>query len=100
MRGYDVLSLTTMASGHVCLNLSEEVSWEDFPAYASAVLAAMGGKQARIAEAPDIRLWEVLIDGQTLVLAFDDFPPMVSLESRDAAGDSVLRRLHERLAAR
>src|ERR1700723_2709718 len=70
---YDALALTTMASGHLCLNLSEEVTWEDFPAYANAFLSAVGGKRTRVAEAADVRLWEVTIDGQQLRLVFDDF---------------------------
>jgi hypothetical protein len=95
---HDALVLTVMASGHLCLNLSESVSWEDFPAYANAVLAAVGGKRTRSAEASDVRLWEVVIDGQTLRLVFDDFPAMVSLESQDALGDAVLREIQARLA--
>jgi hypothetical protein len=95
---YDALALTTTASGHLCLNLSETVSWEEFPAYANAVLTTMGGKRIRVAEAADIRLWEVTIEGQTLRLVFDDFPAMVSLESGDAEGDAILRRLYGSLS--
>lgn len=94
----DALALTTMASGHLCLNLSETVSWEGFPSYANAVLVAVDGKRTHIADSPNIRVWEVLINDQTLRLVFDDFPAMVSLESGDALGDEVLRNLHERLA--
>ena len=94
---YDALALTMMASGHLCLNLSETVTWETFPGYAHDLLAALGGRRTRAVEAPDLRLWDVTIDGHPFQLVFDDFPQMVSLESRDAQGDAVLRALHARL---
>lgn len=97
---YDGLGLTTMASGHLCLNLSETVTWEQFPAYASTFVAAVGATRARVTEAPDVRLWDLTIDGCPLQLVFDDFPQMVSLESRDARGDAVLRGLEARLSGR
>jgi hypothetical protein len=86
-----------MASGHLCLNLSEQVTWESFPSFADALLEQVEGTQSRTTDAVDIRLWDVAIDGKALQLVFDDFPTMVSLESRDAQGDEVLRRLHARL---
>lgn len=94
---YDVLALTTMASGHLCLNLSEAVSWERFPQFSEALLMQVGGTRLRATDAVDARLWDVTIEGHRLQLAFDDFPSMVSLESRDAAGDDVLRRLYASL---
>lgn len=90
---YDALALTTMASGHLCLNLSEMITWEGFPAYANAFLSAVGGKRMHAADAADIRLWVITIDGQQLRLVFDDFPVMISLESGDPLGDAVLRKL-------
>ena len=59
----------------------------------------MGGKRIRVAEAADIRLWEVEFEGQILRLVFDDFPAMVSLESGDALGDAILRSLYGRMSA-
>jgi hypothetical protein len=58
---------------------------------------AVGGKLISVAEAPDMRLWEVTIAGRRLRLVFDDFPAMVSLESVDALGDEVLRRVYVQL---
>lgn len=94
---YDALALTTMSSGHLCVNLSENVSWEGFPAFADALLKRIRGTRTRTTEGVDVRLWDVVIDGQNVQLLFDDFPTMVSLESRDARGDEVLRRVHDQL---
>lgn len=97
-RQYDALALTTMASGNLCLNLSENVSWESFPAYADALLERVGGTTVARMDAVDIRIWDVVIGGATMHLVFDDFPWMVSLESRDGRGDDVLRQVHAQLA--
>lgn len=94
IKHYDALALTTMMSGHLCLNLSEQVSWEGFPAFADELLKRIGGVRCDTTEAVDIRLWDVLVQGQTVQLVFDDFPTMVSLESQHSEGDAVLRRVY------
>ncbi len=90
---YDALALTTMASGHLCLNLSERTSWEEFPAFADALLERIGGVTRAATDTVDLRLWEVLVDGSVMRLVFDDFPAMASLEANDSKGDEVLRRI-------
>ncbi|MEB2514452.1 DUF3630 family protein, partial [Pseudomonas sp. YuFO20] len=35
----------------------------------------------------DVRIWEVLIDNEYFFLAFDDFPVMITLESKSLQGD-------------
>ena len=82
-----------MASGHLCLNLSENVSWEDFPAYANALLNILGGSRTDTVESVEMRIWEVSFAGSGVRFVYDDYPAMVSLESRDEEGDVVLREL-------
>ena len=82
-----------MASGHGCLNLSEQVDWSEFPDYAQQLLAEIGGRHISQIDGPDVRLWEVEVGGDRLRLAYDDYPQMISLESSSGAGDSLLRRL-------
>jgi hypothetical protein len=89
----DALEIEAMASGHCCLNLSEQVGWSEFPEYAEKLLSKLGGRQVSVADAPDIRLWEVEVDGESLRLVYDDYPVMVSLESDTDSSDSLLRRL-------
>lgn len=93
----DSLALNTMASGHLCLNLTGSISWEEFPAFAERFLPAISGQIAGKSDGPDIRLWEVTIDAQSLRLVFDDFPVMVSLESSNANGDEILERIYGEL---
>jgi hypothetical protein len=89
----DALEIEPMASGHCCLNLSEQVGWSDFPEYAETLLSTIGGRQVSVADAPDIRLWEVEVAGERLRLVYDDYPQTVSLESDSDSADSQLRRL-------
>ena len=91
------LGIEKMASSHLCLNLSENVSWEDFPAYADALLKILGGSRVNVAESVEMRIWEVSFAGTGVRFVYDDYPAMVSLESRDEEGDVILRELCARL---
>jgi hypothetical protein len=86
-----------MASGHLCLNLSEKVNWEDFAGYAEQLLRVLNGCKLDATESPDIRIWSVAVHGHVLRLVFDDYPAMLSLESSDDHGDTVLRRVELQL---
>jgi len=88
------LALTTMASGHVCLNLTERVGWEEFPSFAESFIRSIGGSVIQRSDGPDLRLWDVNIQGHLLRFVFDDYPVMVSLESSDEKGDGILRKLY------
>ena len=82
-----------MASGHVCLNLSTKVGWEDFPDFAEAILEQCRGTVIEKADAIDIRMWRVKIGKSEVRLVFDDYPAMVSMESPDETGDQTLKYL-------
>jgi hypothetical protein len=96
---YDALAVTTMASGHLCLCVSEHVAWEEFPTYAAEFLKTVGGTKAGTVDSVDIRMWNVVLDNASLSLVFDDHPLMVSLESASTSGDDVIRRLYDRLSS-
>lgn len=89
-----------MASGHLCLNLTERISWEEFPVFAERFIPSIRGEITGKSDGPDLRLWEVTIDAQPLRFVFDDFPVMVSLESHSDEGDAILKRLYGELAKR
>jgi hypothetical protein len=95
----DALSIHAMASGHLCLDLSEQVSWEAFSSYADDLLEFAGGKKIGAAESAEMKIWKVIVAGCELRLVQDDFPAMVSFESSDGNGDEVLRQLHAKLTA-
>ena len=89
----DALAIQKMASVHFCLNLSERVGWEGFPAFVEKLLEATGGEIVSRSDGPDMRLWNVRIDDSDLKLVFDDYPVMTYLESSDHAGDIVIEKL-------
>jgi hypothetical protein len=94
----DVLELEPMASGHRSLRLTRDVSWEEFDAYATAVVAALRGNIARPADSPVERVWSVTIDGASFWLSFDDFGLGVSLDPCDPDADARIDGIRERLA--
>jgi hypothetical protein len=94
----DKLALGQMASGHLNLDLSEKVSWDEFPAYVEGFRQICGGVITEKADAPDARLWGITINDVDLRLVYDDYPQMISLESSSDAGDQEIRRLHEKLS--
>ena len=86
-----------MTSGHLCLKLTEQVSWEDFPDLAQTVASLVGGEIIQKSDCPDIRVWEINVSGYTLRIVFDDFPVMLTLESTDDRGDVALKLLYRDL---
>lgn len=94
----DSLAIHEMASGYRCLSLSERVSWEEFPDYANALLAILRGSRTSVADGPDMRLWQVLVEGTELRLVYDDYPQSVSLESNSDEGDRVLQLVLDKLS--
>jgi len=96
----DKLGLGQMASGHVSLDLSEKVSWEEFPAYAERFRHFCSGVITDRTDAPDARIWGITLNDISLRLVYDDYPQMVSLESSSDAADEEIRRLHKKLSTK
>lgn len=90
-------STVVMASGHLCLTLSESVGWDEFADYGEAVARELGARVVDRADGFDIRVWKLELATASLRLTYDDFPHAVSLESDDEAGDRLLRELESRL---
>lgn len=87
----DALQLESMKSGHLALNLTSMVGWNAFPLYVNRLLALLGGSVLSKNDSVDIRVWEVAFAGVAVLCVYDDYPQMVSIESRDVGGDAVLR---------
>jgi hypothetical protein len=92
---FDALSVDRMSSGHLNLNLSKLIPWEDFPGYASKVAKCSGGIIKDKADAPDMRIWTIFVNGTELRLVYDDYPQTISLESDSEDGDDLVRKLHQ-----
>lgn len=90
----DALELHRMASGHLCLYLSKNVSWWKFPEFAICLLSFLQGSLVSCTDGPDLRIWVVSVGETVLNLVFDDHPQMVSFESGTDSGDRLLELLH------
>ncbi|MEO6847682.1 MAG: DUF3630 family protein [Chthoniobacterales bacterium] len=92
---FDSLAVRKMASGHLCLNLTERVNWEEFPNFVDQLIGLIGLRIINQSDGPDMRLWEVEIESHALSLVFDDYPLMVSLEASDEKGDIIIEKTHQ-----
>ncbi|WP_191831525.1 DUF3630 family protein [Pseudomonas fluorescens] len=86
----DAISIETMHSGRLCLNLTSCVGWDGFPAYAEIVIGLLNGNIVKKSDSMDVRAWEILIDNEKFFLAHDDFSTMISLESTSLQGDQLI----------
>jgi len=93
----DSLGMDRMVSGHLCLNLSQNVNWDEFPDFANELLDLLKGTVLSRCDGVDVRLWNVVVDGMKLKLVFDDFPIMTTFESSDGDGDALLQQIYSKL---
>lgn len=91
------LDIVRMASGRSALLLSESVRWEQFPEFARHFSAALHAKVTDEADAPDVRVWQLTVEGELFYLAFDDFPGTVSLEARSDGASEMIGEIQKRL---
>lgn len=97
MNNFELLKITNMHSGHLCLELTECISWDLFPSVAEATTQVIGAKILEKIDGPDIRIWKIEFGGAMLRLVFDDYPVMMTIESPDDLGDKQLRLIHDML---
>lgn len=92
--------LAPMASGHLCLVVTEDVTWERFPVVVTETLRRIGGGTVRSrADGVDNRVWTVEHEGCEFCFAFQDYPIQASLESDSAEGDHLLKKFLKKLGA-
>jgi hypothetical protein len=95
----DALSLEESVSGHLRLDFSRGVEWDEFPRFVRRLMKMCGGRVVERADAGDIRVWGVRIERVELDVAWDEQEWgeqgfLVSLASRDSAGDLIVSKLH------
>lgn len=95
----EILEPEPMASGETSLRLTRAVSWEEFPAYAEAVVGVLDGSITGKADSAAERVREITIDGHGFWLGFDDFGLGVSICPRDSAAGELIPALRDRLLA-
>lgn len=91
------LRLETMASGHLALELTERITWGEFPRYVADLLTLLGGEITDRTDTVEMRLWKCQLNGSDLRVVFEDYPCLVSLESISANGDEELHRAFRKL---
>jgi len=93
----EILRLEPMASGEQSLRLSSQVTWEAFPSYAHAVVAALGGMVEDRADSAPERMWTVKIQSERFWISFDDLALGVSLDPQNADASRLIPALRETL---
>jgi len=84
-------------SGHAVIELTEDGTWEEFPRFAEAFTKQLGATKIDQVDGPDVRFWDIKLDGVRLNLGYDDFPNGLSLMSYSSDGDRLLQRVFEGL---
>ena len=82
-----------MASGNLCLELTEAGTWESFLGFAEKWATEIGAEITDRVDGPDVRVWIIAYEGQSLKLAYDDYPNGVTVEARDPSSNSIIEDL-------
>ena len=85
--------LQTMKSGLTSLELTEEGTWESFPAFAEKLTKQIGAKIVEKIDGPDVRIWKISFEGTRLNLVYDDFPNGINIEPSDKNGENKVIEL-------
>lgn len=93
----EALKISQMASGNLSLEITEDVTWEDFPSKAAEFLKMVVGRALLKITAPDTRIWLVWIRRRPFFLTFDDFPYGMGLESLMKLCNPAVRDLFNEL---
>ena len=93
------LKVETTASGKLSLFITKDVGFHSFPRIAKEFLKLVGGIKIFSVDAPDIRMWIVLVKFRPFYLAYDDFPQGLSLDPMRGSSDKVVRQLFEQFNA-
>ena len=96
-KGYP--KIVKMASGHLSLELSGQVSFNGFPDYAELFLSTVGGIIKERNDSIIMCIWEVVINDCRYRLVYDDYPLGVFLESDNDRSDGELSRIKKMLEA-
>lgn len=86
------------ASGHLGLELTERIGWDDFENYATEILRRLDARVIERATMVDMHLWDVEVETVPLRLVYEDHPDRIILESSSFPGDMMLKKLRARLS--
>ncbi len=86
-----------MASGDDLLELTQRVSWYEFPRYAIGIIDILGGEIINKADTPVERVWDVCIRGERFWISFNDFGLGVSLDSQTPQSSKQITAIQDSL---
>jgi hypothetical protein len=82
-----------MASGDLCVELTEAGTWESFPRFAEKWAEEIGAEITDRLDGPDVRIWTISYEGHSLSLVYDDFPNGVTVEAPDSTSNATIEKL-------
>ena len=91
------LKISKMSSGNLRLELTKNVTWENFPEKAKDFLTIVKGWALFKSTTPDKRTWLVLIKLRPFHLSYDKFSEGMSLDSLVSMCNPVIEELHNEL---
>jgi hypothetical protein len=89
-----------MSSGDEYIELTEEGTWESFPAFAEKFVQQIGAKIIKRNSAVDMHLWEIEYEGVLLNFVYSDFPNGVSIEPIKPDAQKAIDRLFSIVSCR
>lgn len=91
------LTLHRMAAQGSYLLLTLQISWDEFPAYAEAVVALVGGRMGERIDSGGERVWKFERKGLDYWITWDDLDPGVSIEPCHRGAADGIEEIRERL---
>lgn len=82
-----------MKNGRLSAGLISDVGWEGFPGYVLGFLELFSGAILMKNDSADTRVWRVIISGEEYDMVYEDFPVLISIESKSEKGDFFLLNL-------
>ena len=91
--------LETNHSGNLCIELTGDGNWESFPAFAIKYCKQINATILQKTDGPDVRIWDIEIDGIKISISYDDYPNGILLESWDEKGNEIIKKLFKQIEA-
>lgn len=91
--------LLKMKSGLPYIELTEEGTWESFPAFAEKFAVQLRAEIGQRLDGPDVRRWTLTFSGQLVYLHYDDFPNGVFIKPTASGQTVIINELFARFAA-
>ena len=96
---FQKLILEKNHTGNLRIELTEAGTWESFPAFAKKYCKQINATILKKIDGPDVRIWDIEVEGTQISIAYDDYPNGVFLESSDENGNELIKKLFKQIDA-